>query len=86
MIPLVLGISSSWPGFLRVTPAPGATVSTPLHWDEVHVALDPRRFTLVTIPTRLAETGDPFAGLLDERPDVPSAVEKLGALGASSAK
>jgi len=65
---------------------PGATVSTPLHWDEVHVALDPRRFTLVTIPARLAETGDPFAGLLDERPDVPSAVEKLGALAAASAK
>ncbi|HEX6765604.1 MAG TPA: DNA ligase D, partial [Polyangiaceae bacterium] len=43
---------------------PGATVSTPLHWDEVHVALDPRRFTLVTVPTRLAETGDPFSGLL----------------------
>ena len=63
---------------------PGATVSTPLHWDEVHVALDPRRFTLVTVPARLAETGDPFAGLLAERPDVPSAVEKLGALAAAS--
>jgi bifunctional non-homologous end joining protein LigD len=65
---------------------PGATVSTPLHWDEVHVALDPRRFTLVTVPARVAETGDPFRGLLDERPDVQSAVEKLGALAASSAK
>jgi DNA primase len=61
-------------------------VSTPLHWDEVHVALDPRRFTLVTVPARVAETGDPFRGLLDERPDVQSAVEKLGALAASSAK
>jgi bifunctional non-homologous end joining protein LigD len=65
---------------------PGATVSTPLHWDEVHVALDPRRFTLVTIPARLAETGDPFTGLLDERPDVPAAVEKLGALAATASK
>jgi bifunctional non-homologous end joining protein LigD len=65
---------------------PGATVSTPLHWDEVHVALDPRRFTLVTVPARLAETGDPFAGLLDERPDVPAAVEKLGELAAASGK
>jgi bifunctional non-homologous end joining protein LigD len=65
---------------------PGATVSTPLHWDEVHVALDPRRFTLVTVPTRLAETGDPLEGLLGERPDVSAAVEKLGALAASSRK
>ena len=65
---------------------PGATVSTPLHWDEVHVALDPRRFTLVTVPVRLAEIGDPFRGLLEERPDVATAVEKLGALAASSAK
>ena len=40
---------------------------------------------LVTIPARVAETGDPFRGLLDERPDVPTAVEKLGKLAASSA-
>ncbi len=57
---------------------PGATVSTPLFWEEVHVALDPKRFTLLTVPARLAESGDPLAGLLDERPDVPAAVQALG--------
>ena len=57
---------------------PGATVSTPIHCEEVHVALDPRRFTLVTVPQRLAESGDPFAGLLDERPDMATAVARLG--------
>jgi hypothetical protein len=41
---------------------PGATVSTPLYWEEVHVALNPKRFTLVTVPTRLAESGDPLMG------------------------
>jgi bifunctional non-homologous end joining protein LigD len=59
---------------------PGATVSTPLYWEEVHVALDPRRFTLVTVPARLAESGDPFLGLLDEHPDVGAAVVKLEAM------
>jgi bifunctional non-homologous end joining protein LigD len=59
---------------------PGATVSTPLYWEEVHVALDPRRFTLVTVPARLAESGDPFLGLLDEHPDVGAAVGKLEAM------
>jgi len=61
---------------------PGATVSTPLYWEEVHVALDPRRFTLVTLPTRLAETGDPLLGLLDQTPDIATAVGKLEALHA----
>ncbi|HEY3495885.1 MAG TPA: DNA ligase D [Polyangiaceae bacterium] len=55
----------------------GATVSTPLYWEEVHVALDPKRFTMLTVPTRLAESGDPLARLLDERPDLPSAIAKL---------
>jgi bifunctional non-homologous end joining protein LigD len=59
---------------------PGATVSTPLYWEEVHVALDPKRFTLLTVPARLAESGDPLAGLLEERPDVPGAVKELGQL------
>jgi bifunctional non-homologous end joining protein LigD len=59
---------------------PGATVSTPLYWEEVHVALDPKRFTLLTVPTRLAESGDPLAGLLDQRPNLGEAVAALEAL------
>jgi bifunctional non-homologous end joining protein LigD len=61
---------------------PGATVSTPLYWEEVHVALDPKRFTLLTVPTRLAESGDPLLGLLDQTPDIATAVGKLEALHA----
>jgi hypothetical protein len=32
---------------------------------------------MVTVPARLAESGDPFLGLLDEHPDVGSAVQRL---------
>ena len=41
---------------------PGAPVSTPLHWDEVD-DVDPSRFTVRSIPARLAEIGDPWADL-----------------------
>ncbi len=63
-----------------VRAVPGATVSTPLAWDEVEPALDPRAFTLRTVPHRLAKHGDPMKDLLHVRPDVPAAVAKLAAL------
>ncbi len=58
---------------------PGARVSTPLTWDEVHLALDPSRFDVFTVPSRVAEVGDPLEGLLGERPDVGAAVARLQA-------
>ena len=36
----------------------GATVSTPLHWDELTPDLDPGDFTIETVPARIAQFGD----------------------------
>ncbi len=63
-----------------VRAVPGATVSTPISWDEVDRSLDPRAFTMKTVPKRVAKVGDPMAELLKARPDVARAVAKLGDL------
>ncbi len=43
---------------------PNAPVSTPIHWDELD-DLDPTRFTVRTVPARLADIGDPWADMQD---------------------
>lgn len=40
---------------------PRATVSTPIDWDEL-AECDPTAFTVRTVPQRLADRGDPWAG------------------------
>jgi DNA ligase D len=44
---------------------PEATVSTPIAWDELDDDLDPRDFTIATVPARFAAIGDPHAGIDD---------------------
>lgn len=45
-------------------PTPGATVSCPLEWSELE-RTDPAEHTIRTVPARLAERGDPWAGMHD---------------------
>jgi len=64
-----------------VRPKAGATVSTPLHWDEVTPDLDPDQFTIKSVPQRLQELDeDPLIGVLSEKPDLLSALGKLAQL------
>ncbi len=61
-----------------VRPLPDARVSTPLDWNEV-ADCDPADFTVLTIPRRFAELGNPHAGL----DAVPGSLEKLLELAAA---
>ena len=45
-----------------VRPTPDARVSAPLAWSEVGT-VDPRDFTLMTVPARLRDAGDPHAAM-----------------------
>ena len=64
-------------------PLPGAPVSMPLEWREVTTQLDIRKFTIKNAPTRMKTLGrDPLLPVLDERPDLVGALERLhGRLG-----
>jgi bifunctional non-homologous end joining protein LigD len=51
---------------------PGAPVATPLAWDELsEPSLTPRRWTLATVPERLAAGGDPWEGIASDAAALP---------------
>lgn len=56
----------------------GARVSAPLRWEELHLALDPSVFTILTVPERVSAQGDPMKDLFDVRPDLPRVLTELG--------
>ena len=60
-----------------VRPARGATVSTPLTWDELTDDLRPSQFTIQTVPERLQRVGDLFDALDSDRQNLASAIESL---------
>ena len=60
-----------------VRPRSGATVSAPLEWHEVKPGLKIGDFTLKTMPSRLQEKGDLFAGIHGAGIDMAAAIERL---------
>lgn len=55
-------------------PLPGAPVSTPVTWEELP-EVDPRAFTLHTVPARFAELGDVHASIDDEHYSIEPLLE-----------
>jgi bifunctional non-homologous end joining protein LigD len=60
---------------------PGATVATPLAWDEVpDDGLSPRQFTVRTMAARLAASADPWAAMARHRRGLAAARRRLAAV------
>jgi bifunctional non-homologous end joining protein LigD len=56
-----------------VRPRPGAPVSAPIRWVELDdPTLRPDRWTITTLPERVAEVGDLWAGLQEDRQALPA--------------
>jgi bifunctional non-homologous end joining protein LigD len=68
------GATIAGPYSLR--PKPGATVSMPLHWDEVKPGLKMRDFTIFNAMDRLRVEGDLFKGVLGKGIDLEKAIKK----------
>jgi bifunctional non-homologous end joining protein LigD len=60
-----------------VRPKPGATVSTPLLWEEVKRGLSPKDFTIKNCLDRLKKTGDLFSGILQKGIDINKCLKNL---------
>ena len=54
----------------------GAQVSTPFEWDEL-MDVAPDELTMLTVPDRLAERGDPWADMNDTPQDIAPLVERF---------
>jgi len=60
-----------------VRPTADATVSTPLHWEEVVPSLQPTDFTIKNIGNRLAKTGDLWKPVMGKGIDLPKILRRL---------
>lgn len=60
-----------------VRPTPEASVSMPLHWDEVKSGLRPSNFTIKNAPARLKQTGDLWKPVTGEGIDLMKILKKM---------
>jgi bifunctional non-homologous end joining protein LigD len=60
-----------------VRPKPGAPVSTPLKWDEVHEKLNPAIYTMPVVLERVEQLGDLYAPMLTTRQSLARALRSL---------
>jgi len=61
-----------------VRPVRGASVSTPLLWDELEeTTLAPQNFTIHTVPERVQTLGDVFRKALEDRQNLLPAIAAL---------
>ncbi len=60
-----------------VRPTPQASVSTPIHWDEVNTKLDPAKFTIKNTQKRLNRVGDLWKPVLGKGIDIKMTLEKI---------
>ena len=61
-------------------PKPGASVSTPLHWEEVKKGLSPKNFTIFNTLDRIKSEGDIFKPVLGKGIDLDKTLKKFNAL------
>jgi bifunctional non-homologous end joining protein LigD len=64
-----------------VRPKPGATVSTPLEWDEVNDSLSPSQFTIENVAQRFREKGDLWKPVLGKGANLKIILKKLELTG-----
>ncbi|HEX9513959.1 MAG TPA: non-homologous end-joining DNA ligase [Puia sp.] len=65
-----------------VRPRPGATVSTPLYWEELTKKLKPEIFNIYNIHDRLKKEGDLFKPVLGKGIDLEAAAKRMSAQSA----
>ena len=65
-------------GPFSARPVPGATCSAPLKWSEVNAKLDPKDYTIKTLPARMKRMKeDPLREVLTLKPDLHQALARL---------